>query len=89
MSGDPEEPRDFDAFLSELASALNLDSRGWTMSSRLVDDVDLDSLDFYELFCTVEDLGRCEFADELLVTWETLGDVYRCYENNFQVAPKR
>ncbi len=68
--------------MSEIAAALELDGSLWTGDLNLASDLELDSLDLFELLCTTEGLAGCTFDDDLVVTWTTLDDVYRCYANN-------
>ncbi len=83
MTDDVEVPT-VEVFIDAILAALDLDRSNGELDadSLLAADAGLDSLDHYEVLCTVEDWANCQFDDELLVTWYTFGDVYRCYLNN-------
>lgn len=71
-----------DDFIGALADAVGFQSLGWCAATMLVEEAGLDSLDLYEILCTVEDWGGCDIPDDRVATWTTFANVYRCYANN-------
>lgn len=75
----PEVVVGFDAFARRLAEGLDLDPDQVTPEARLVEDLGLDSFDLVEVLTLVEELG-VRFPDEVTVGIDTVGDLYREYE---------
>lgn len=69
-------------FMKLVAAQLDVNAYQWSFSSNLVEDCGMDSLDHYEILCSMEQWTGSVFADELVLTWETFEDLYRCYRNN-------
>jgi acyl carrier protein len=74
----PASVLDFDTFTQYLGDGLQLETGAFEADTRLVDDLGLDSFDLVELLTLVEELG-VRFPDDVAVSIDTLGDVYREY----------
>jgi acyl carrier protein len=75
----PEATLGFEAFARRLGEGLDLDVDAVTPEARLVEDLGLDSFDLVEVLTLVEELG-VRFPDEVAVGIDTVGDLYREYE---------
>jgi acyl carrier protein len=68
-----------DAFVRRMSDALDLDPDEIVPEARLVEDLGLDSFDLVELLTLVEELG-VRFPDNVAVGIQTVGDLYREYQ---------
>lgn len=75
----PEAAVGFEVFARRLGDGLDLDLDQVTPDARLVEDLGLDSFDLVEVLTLVEELG-VRFPDEVAVGIDTVGDLYREYE---------
>lgn len=69
----------FDEFVRRVSDALDLEPEEMTADARFDEDLGLDSYDLVELLTLVEELGA-RFPDDVAVGIETVGDLYREYE---------
>jgi acyl carrier protein len=76
----------FDDFVRRVGDALDLEADELVLDARLDEDLGLDSYDIVELLTLVEELGA-RFPDDVAVGIETVGDLYREYEQ--RVRPPR
>ncbi|MHB8437652.1 MAG: phosphopantetheine-binding protein [Acidimicrobiales bacterium] len=72
------DPLDFPRFAAHVSDGLGLEADAVVGDARLVEDLGLDSFDLVELLTLVEELG-VRFPDDVAVTFDTIGDVYRAY----------
>lgn len=70
----------FDKVREIIANELSIDADEITMDSRLVDDLNADSLDVVELIMDFEDEFNMEIPDEELPKVRTVGDIVRYIE---------
>jgi acyl carrier protein len=77
----------FDEFVQRVSDALDLEPDEMVREARLDEDLGLDSYDIVELLTLVEELGA-RFPDEVAVGIETVGDLYREYEQRAARAPR-
>jgi acyl carrier protein len=73
-----ETPLAFDEFVRRVSDALDLEPDELVPEARLGEDLGLDSYDLVELLTLVEELGA-RFPDDVAVGIETVGDLYREY----------
>lgn len=69
----------FEAFVQRVSASLDLEPEEMVADARFDEDLGLDSYDLVELLTTVEELG-VRLPDEVAVGIDTLGDLYREYE---------
>lgn len=69
---------DFGRFTMHVSDGLGLEPDVVVAEARLVEDLGLDSFDLVELLTLVEELG-VRFPDDVVVTVDTVGDLYREY----------
>lgn len=69
----------FEAFASALCQELDLDVEGLTKSTRLSEDLGIDSLGMAELLMILADDGVV-LPQELISELATVGDVYHYYD---------
>ena len=69
----------FEAFVQRVSASLDLEPEEMVAGARFDEDLGLDSYDLVELLTTVEELG-VRLPDEVAVGIDTLGDLYREYE---------
>jgi acyl carrier protein len=74
-----EAPISFDEFVRRVGDALDLEPDELEPEARFDEDLGLDSYDLVELLTLVEELGA-RFPDDVAVGIETVGDLYREYE---------
>ena len=74
-----ETPLSFDEFVGRVAEALDLEPDEMVADARFDEDLGLDSYDLVELLTLVEELGA-RLPDEVAVSIQTVGDLYREYE---------
>jgi acyl carrier protein len=77
----------FDDFVRRVGDALDLEADELVLDARLDEDLGLDSYDIVELLTLVEEMGA-RFPDDVAVGIETVGDLYREYEQR-AVRPPR
>jgi acyl carrier protein len=77
----------FDEFVRRVSDALDLEPDEMVPEARLSEDLGLDSFDLVELLTMVEELGA-RFPDDVAVGIETVGDLYREYEQRAARAPR-
>ena len=75
----------FDAFAQRVSESLDIDREELVADARLDEDLGLDSYDLVELLTLVEELGS-RLPDEVAVGIQTVGDLYREYEQ--RAAPR-
>lgn len=66
---------DFEQVRDIIANTLNCDADSITMDTKLVDDLEADSLDIVELQMALEDAGAEKIPDEKLPELKTVGDI--------------
>lgn len=66
----------FDDFVRGVGNEVGLDLRDAVMSSRLDEDLLLDSIARYELILVVEDIAGRALPEDLIDGIETLGDAF-------------
>jgi len=76
----------FDAFARYLRAELHLGARSIVEDSYLLDDLELDSLQIYEMLAAIEELGVF-IPDEAMEVARTLGDVYHFYQQEELTIP--
>jgi acyl carrier protein len=69
----------FDDFVRRISDALDLEPTEMVAEARFDEDLGLDSYDLVELLTLVEELGA-RLPDEVAVGIDTVGDLYREYE---------
>lgn len=79
---------EFTAFAEHVGDGLDLEPEAIVPDARLVEDLGLDSFDLVELLTVVEELG-VHFPDDVAVSVETVGDVYREYARRAERALRR
>jgi acyl carrier protein len=72
-------PLTFDAFVLRMGEALDLEPEELVPDARFDEDLGLDSYDLVELLTLVEEMG-VRFPDDVAVAIDTVGDLYREYE---------
>ena len=77
----------FDEFVRRVSEGLDLEPDEMVRDARLVEDLGLDSFDLVELLTLVEELG-VRFPESVAVGIETVGDLYREYEQKAARAPR-
>ena len=76
----------FDAFWAFLAESLRLDLGSVADSTRLSDEIGMDSLQMIELMFVMDDLGA-EMHEDLMPAIQTAGDLYHHYATRASVRP--
>jgi len=72
-------PLAFDEFARRMSDALDLEPDEVVADARFDEDLGLDSYDVVELLTLVEELGA-RLPDDVAVSVNTVGDLYREYE---------
>jgi acyl carrier protein len=67
-------------FMNYIATELDLDPSRLTPASRLIGDLDLDSVQVLELIVVIEELG-VELPDDEIDSIDSIGDAYNLYVN--------
>ena len=81
-------PLGFDAFRDHLAEQLDVDLTGRPAETRLVDDLELDSIQRLEALVGVEELG-VHLPDDSVGPEQTLGGLHRLYVQALQAGGAR
>lgn len=72
----------FEKVVTILADQLDLDENQITMESRLMEDLNADSLDVVDLIMTFEDEFNTEFLEEDAESLKTVADIVNYIESN-------
>ena len=72
----------FEKVVTILADQLDLDENQITMESRLIEDLNADSLDVVDLIMTFEDEFNTEFLEEDAESLKTVADIVNYIESN-------
>ena len=67
-----------------MAEQLDADPDEMTMETKIVEELDADSLDVVELLMSIEDEFDVEIPDEEIENLKTIGDVVEYIQNNMQ-----
>ncbi len=70
----------FEKVQAIIADQLNISKDKVTMDSRLIEDLEADSLDAVEIITVLEDEYNVEVDDEAIQTIKTVGDLVKAIE---------